>query len=216
MTDHLTPENVELVRRALGHCLGRTFNRYEVNKIIDAARAEGLLSPSGGGEGLDTVESPATAALAPNVTWLGRGDYEPTEAMIEAGEWHNHRHNGQDNMIASFKAMMQQAEIEGLIRFCDGGEAVHARPLSAASATSKDSLSGPTGEVGGVEPDDDWPRALARLRNTEPHPDQGIACVGTRDLEMALDRLQQFADVALGNAIEIARLRAASPPSREA
>lgn len=51
MTDHLTPENVELVRSALGHCLGRTFNRYEVNKIIDAARTEGRESRPSGGEG---------------------------------------------------------------------------------------------------------------------------------------------------------------------
>lgn len=64
--------------------------------------------------------------------------------------------------------------------------------------------------------DDEWPRALARLKNTEPHPDQGIACVGTRDLAMAIERLEQFANVALGNAVEIGRLTAmisASPPS---
>ena len=57
-----------------------------------------------------------------------------------------------------------------------------------------------------AEADDEWPRALERLRHTEPHPDQGIACVGTADLAMALDRLGQFADVALGNAMEISRL----------
>lgn len=52
-----------------------------------------------------------------------------------------------------------------------------------------------------------WPAALERLRHTEPGTDdQGIAIVGTRDLEMALIRLRQFADVALGNAIEISRL----------
>jgi 1-acyl-sn-glycerol-3-phosphate acyltransferase len=56
--------------------------------------------------------------------------------------------------------------------------------------------------------DAEWPLAFARLKNTEPHPDQGIACVGTRDLEMALERVQQFAHVALGNAIEISRLTA--------
>ncbi len=57
--------------------------------------------------------------------------------------------------------------------------------------------------------DDEWPRALERLRNTEPRPDQGIACVGVRDLEMALDRLKQFAEVAMGNAMEVSRLTSA-------
>jgi len=56
--------------------------------------------------------------------------------------------------------------------------------------------------------DDEWPRALARLKHIEPHPDQGIACVGCDDLAMALDRLEQFADVALGNAVEVSRLLA--------
>lgn len=52
-----------------------------------------------------------------------------------------------------------------------------------------------------------WPAALERLRHTEPGTDdQGIAIVGTRDLEMALIRLRQFADVALGNAVELSRL----------
>lgn len=46
-SDHLTPENVELVRKALGHCLGRTFNRYDVNRIIDAARSEVPVSTGG-------------------------------------------------------------------------------------------------------------------------------------------------------------------------
>lgn len=71
-------------------------------------------------------------ALDPKVVWSGRGDYEPTEAMIEAGEWHNHRHNSLDNMVASFKAMMQQAEIDGLVSFIDGGpsfrEILHRKP----------------------------------------------------------------------------------------
>lgn len=57
----------------------------------------------------------------------------------------------------------------------------------------------------------EWRAALERLRHTEPGTDdQGIAIVGVRDLEMALLRLQQFADVALGNAIEVSRL-VASP-----
>lgn len=55
---------------------------------------------------------------------------------------------------------------------------------------------------------DEWPKALARLQNTEPHPDQGIACVGTQDLAIALERLHQYAEVALGNAAEIGRLKA--------
>lgn len=41
MSDDLKPENVELVCRTLGHCLGRTFNRREVDRLIDAARAQG-------------------------------------------------------------------------------------------------------------------------------------------------------------------------------
>lgn len=55
---------------------------------------------------------------------------------------------------------------------------------------------------------DEWPMALARLQNTEPGPDQGLAVVGTLDLAMALDRLHQFAETALGNAQEIGRLTA--------
>ena len=80
MTDHLTPENVELVRKALGHCLGRTFNRYEVNRIIDAARSAGPVSSGEGTEeekaasqgcgyghsgSRDEPTVGATAALAP-------------------------------------------------------------------------------------------------------------------------------------------------------
>lgn len=53
-----------------------------------------------------------------------------------------------------------------------------------------------------------WPLALARLQNTEPGPDQGIAVVGTDDLELALRRLSQFADVALRNAVVISQLTA--------
>lgn len=61
-----------------------------------------------------------------------------------------------------------------------------------------------------LQPDtsDEWPMALARLQNTEPGPGQGLAVVGTQDLAMALDRLHQFAEVALGNATEISRLTA--------
>jgi hypothetical protein len=53
-----------------------------------------------------------------------------------------------------------------------------------------------------------WPLAMARLQNTEPGPDQGIAMVGTGDLELALRRLSQFADVALRNAAVIGGLEA--------
>lgn len=60
------------------------------------------------------------------VTWQGAGDYEPTEAMVSAGEETNHRNNSTDNMIASFKAMMMQAEIDGLVRFSS-------EPVKAAS-----------------------------------------------------------------------------------
>ena len=42
-------------------------------------------------------------------------DAPPTERMIEAGLDHNHRHNSTENMIASFQAMLAQAEIDGLI-----------------------------------------------------------------------------------------------------
>lgn len=37
----------------------------------------------------------------------------PTERMIDAGLEHNHRHNSAENMVASFKAMVAQAEIDG-------------------------------------------------------------------------------------------------------
>jgi len=47
--------------------------------------------------------------------WNGSTDYEPTDAMIEAGLYTNHRNNSEANMVASFKAMMQQAEIDGLV-----------------------------------------------------------------------------------------------------
>lgn len=51
------------------------------------------------------------------VRWFGDKNYDPTEAMIDAGLYHNHRHNPESNMIASFKAMMSQAEIDGLVTY---------------------------------------------------------------------------------------------------
>ena len=48
------------------------------------------------------------------VAWFGDGQYEPTEAMIEAG-LETCRPGNHANMIASFKSMMQQAELDGLV-----------------------------------------------------------------------------------------------------
>lgn len=74
------------------------------------------------------------------------------------------------------------------------------------NSSSQDPVGHPVSALLGADFDAEWPRALSRLKHTEPHPDQGIACVGTADLAMALDRLEQFADVALGNAMEVSRL----------
>lgn len=63
MTDHLTPENQALVERVLGYGTARTYNRHEIDRIIDAARAEGRRAP---GEALvATIET----ALRNSLHW---------------------------------------------------------------------------------------------------------------------------------------------------
>ena len=74
------------------------------------------------------AEAQNEGAAGETVEWLGGGNYEPTKAMIEAGLDHNHRHNSEANMVASFKSMMVQAEIDGLIN------PAHPSPTPAADA----------------------------------------------------------------------------------
>jgi hypothetical protein len=56
-------------------------------------------------------------AAGKSVCWVGNGSYEPTEAMIKAGLHYNHRSNPEANMVDSFKNMMMQAGIDGLITY---------------------------------------------------------------------------------------------------
>ena len=48
MTDNLKPENKALVERVLGYGTARTYNRHEIDRIIDAARTEGRESRASG------------------------------------------------------------------------------------------------------------------------------------------------------------------------
>lgn len=64
----------------------------------------------------DYDQPPAREDAQP-VAWFGDKNYEPTEAMIDAGLHHNHRSNSEANMISSFKEMMMQAEIDGLVSY---------------------------------------------------------------------------------------------------
>ncbi len=59
------------------------------------------------------------------IGWLTNNNYEPTEAMMQAGLETNHRHNSPDNLRRSFKEMMLQAELDGLVR-------MHFRPTPSA------------------------------------------------------------------------------------
>lgn len=78
--------------------------------------------------------------------WFGAKDYEPTDAMIDAGEYHNHRHNPLTNLVASFKAMMEQAEIDGLVS-CAPALATREEAPACEMCNGRGEVGGPTGQT---------------------------------------------------------------------
>ena len=88
-----------------------TQDQYEPIKEANAALIVALRN------NLPTILSALREREEVEPVELRRGflDAEPTDAMIDAGLEFNHRHNSAENMIASFKAMLAQAEIDGLI-----------------------------------------------------------------------------------------------------
>lgn len=160
---------------------------------IQAARAEGLRSPSGGGEGEEgLIPGPSSStekatqgpypALPPE--WVeeairlaeigeylyeqrafhaGDGYQEPRELTI-CWEWQQSKPHeyGQGVLLAEAAKWHDDLSADGIPTVAsklraffspDGGEAVHGQVERDRSRDEpKDSLSGPTGEVGGVEP----------------------------------------------------------------